>query len=229
MHQPFCLLFDCDGTLVDSEPLLAEVMADALNRAGLPFVARQYMEEFRGVRFMTIVAELERRHGTLDPGVRAATEAEMRATLARRMASELQPIPHVRETLERLAHHPRCVASNGPEHKIRNALDSTRLRPHFGDRLYSGYTLNCWKPDPGLFRHAALGMGHAPSRCVVIDDAAVGVAAGLSAGMHVIHINRFPDTEVTPPGAIAMHDMRELPGLLAGLAAHLEPPAALAR
>lgn len=218
MSQPLCLLFDCDGTLVDSEPLLAEVMADTLNRVGLPFAARQYMEEFRGVRFMTIVAELERRHGALDATLRSAAEAEMRKTMALRMARELQPIPHVRETLDALSAHPRCVASNGPEQKIRNALDSTGLRRYFDERLYSGYTLQCWKPDPGLFLHAARAMGFTPDQCVVIDDAAVGVAAGLSAGMRVVHINRFAGEEETPDGAISMTDMNQLPGILARLA-----------
>lgn len=217
MSQPLCLLFDCDGTLVDSEPLLADVMADTLSRAGLPFAAGQYMAEFRGVRFMNIVAELERRHGALSDAVRATAESEMRRTMAERMTRELQPIPHVRETLEILSQHPRCVASNGPEHKIRTALDSTGLRAFFDDRLFSGYTLNAWKPDPLLFLHAARAMGFDPEHCVVIDDAAVGVAAGLKAGMRVIHINRFADTETTPEGAICMTDMQQLPGIVAQL------------
>ncbi|MEC9481733.1 MAG: HAD-IA family hydrolase [Halomonas sp.] len=213
MSQPLCLLFDCDGTLVDSEPLLGQVMADVLPRAGLPFSAEQYMEEFRGVRFMNIVAELERRHGKLDDEIRASAETEMRSTMAERMKHELQAIPRVRETLDTLAHHPCCVASNGPEHKIRTALDSTGLRPYFDDCLFSAYTLNAWKPEPFLFLHAARSMGYEPEQCVVIDDAAVGVTAGLRAGMHVIHINRFG--EATPQGAIRMTDMAQLPGIVA--------------
>ena len=70
MSHSLCLLFDCDGTLVDSEPLLADVMADVLTRVGLPFAAPQYMAEFRGVRFANIVAELERRYGALDDATR---------------------------------------------------------------------------------------------------------------------------------------------------------------
>lgn len=212
-----CLLFDCDGTLVDSEPLLAEVMADTLTRAGLIFSARQYLEEFRGVRFMNIVAELERRHGALSDEIRDAAEREMRSAMAERMQRELQPIPNARGTLEALAAYPRCVASNGPEHKIRTALDSTGLRPFFNDRLFSGYTLNSWKPDPFLFLHAAQSMGFDPEHCVVIDDAAVGVVAGLKAGMRVVHINRFADAETTPSGAICMTDMGQLPGIVAQL------------
>ncbi|MCK0715272.1 HAD family hydrolase [Chromohalobacter sarecensis] len=217
MSHPLCLLFDCDGTLVDSEPLLADVMADVLTRAGLPFTTSQYMEEFRGVRFANIVSELERRFGALDDATRDAAEAEMRSTMQTRMSTELQPIPGIREALDRLTEHPRCVASNGPEHKIRRALDSTGLRAYFGDRLYSGYTIERWKPDPELFLHAAREMGVAPERCVVIDDADVGVAAGLAAGMRTIHINRFPERETTPEGAITLHHMRDLPSAVARL------------
>lgn len=217
MSHPLCLLFDCDGTLVDSEPLLTDVMADVLTRAGSPFAAPQYMEEFRGVRFANIVAELERRFGALNDATRDAAEAEMRHTMQTRMSTELQPIPGIREALDQLSEHPRCVASNGPEHKIRRALDSTGLRPYFGNRLYSGYTIERWKPDPGLFLHAAREMGVAPERCVVIDDADVGVAAGLAAGMRTIHINRFPERETTPEGAIALHHMRDLPSAVARL------------
>ncbi len=57
-------------------------------------------------------------------------------------------------------------------------------------------------------------MGFAPNECVVIDDAAVGVMAGLEAGMHVVHLNRFPDEETTPEGAIAIHHPSELPSAI---------------
>ncbi|MHB0775201.1 HAD-IA family hydrolase [Halomonas sp. WWR20] len=218
MSHALCLLFDCDGTLVDSEPLLAEVMTDTLTRVGLPFAPHIYMQEFRGIRFAQIVAELERRHGALDPMIRAEAEAQMRQAMQERMAVDLLPIPGIHATLEALGQYPRCVASNGPEYKIQRALDTTGLRRYFEDRLFSAYTVNSWKPEPGLFLHAAETMGYAPEQCVVIDDAAVGVAAGLAAGMRVVHINRFADSEATPEGAISLHDMTQLPALVERLA-----------
>lgn len=218
MTPPLCLLFDSDGTLVDSEILLAEVMGDILPAFDLPFSARQYMEEFRGVRFRTIVDRLGERHGALDEARFPALEGEMRRLMERRMRAELLPIDGMPEALEALAAHPKAVVSNGPERKIRCAMESTGLAPHFGDRLFSAYTLGVWKPDPGLYRQAAAALGQAPERCVVIDDAAVGVAAGLAAGMRVIHLNRFPDEETTPDGAVAIHHAGELPAAVARLA-----------
>ena len=214
---PLCLLFDCDGTLVDSEILLAEVMGDILPEFGLPFSARQYMDEFRGVRFQTIVQTLEKRFQTLAEDTFPQLEAGMRARMEARMRDELVAIPGMVAALEQLSSHPKAVVSNGPERKIRCALESTELGHHFADKLFSAYTLNVWKPDPELYRKAAAAMGHAPQQCVVIDDAAVGVEAGLAAGMHVIHLNHFPNEELTPEGAIGIHHASELPAAIAKL------------
>ncbi|WP_163558960.1 HAD-IA family hydrolase [Halomonas sp. NO4] len=217
MSTPYCLLFDSDGTLVDSEILLAQVMAETLPRFGLPFTAEQYMAEFRGVRFLTIVLELESRHVTLDATQRQQLEDRMRERMEARMRAELQAIAGIPEALAALAHHPKAVVSNGPERKIRCAMESADLAAHFGDNLFSAYSLGVWKPDPDLYRQAAAAMGHSPERCVVIDDADVGVMAGLEAGMQVIHLNHFPEREATPPGAIAIHHARELPAAIARL------------
>ncbi|QJQ96009.1 MULTISPECIES: HAD family phosphatase [Halomonadaceae] len=211
MAIPRCLLFDCDGTLVDSEPLLAAEMAVSLNEVGLPFSPSDYMGEFRGARFKHIVAELQRRHGSIDEALLKVHEQEMRQKLAQRLESELQPLPGVREALDALVHYPRGVVSNGPEKKIRTGLSVTGLLDDFGDNLFSGYTANCWKPDPRLYLYAARAMGYHPSECVAIDDALVGVKAALAAGMTVIHLNRFPDVEETPEGAITISNMYQLP------------------
>lgn len=175
------------------------------------------MDEFRGVRFQTIVQTLEKRFQTLAEDAFSQLEAGMRARMEARMRAELVAIPGMVAALEQLSSHPKAVVSNGPERKIRCALESTELGHHFADKLFSAYTLNVWKPDPELYRKAAAAMGHAPQQCVVIDDAAVGVEAGLAAGMHVIHLNHFPNEEVTPKGAIGIHHASELPAAIARL------------
>ncbi|AQU84544.1 MAG: HAD-IA family hydrolase [Halomonas sp.] len=208
------LLFDCDGTLVDSEPLLAEEMAVGLNSVGLPFASSDYLGEFRGARFRRIVAELQQRHGGVDAEQLARMEQTMRAKLANRLATELTTIPGAHESLEALRHYPSAVVSNGPESKIHTALQTTKLANYFGNRLFSGYTANCWKPEPCLHLHAASIMGYAAHNCIAIDDALVGVHAALQAGMTVIHLNRFPDAEITPEGAIMISSMYQLPAVV---------------
>ncbi|WP_136247060.1 HAD family hydrolase [Halomonas borealis] len=220
MARPLCLLFDCDGTLVDSEPLLAAEMEASLTAVGLPFQASDYVGEFRGARFRHIVAELERRHGRIDPERLDALERDMRANLNRRLATDLMPISGAPEALAALAGHPMGVVSNGPVNKIRTSLLATDLEPVFDHHLFSGYEAQCWKPDPCLYRHAAALMGYAPEECVAIDDALVGVQAALSAGMTVIHFNRFADAEETPEGAIMITRLSQLPTVIARLAHH---------
>ena len=77
MIRPFCLLFDCDGTLVDSEPLLAAEMASSLTRLGLPFQASDYIGEFRGSRFRNIVAALTNHHSETPVGPRERSRGEL--------------------------------------------------------------------------------------------------------------------------------------------------------
>lgn len=217
MPNHLCLLFDSDGTLVDSEILLAEVMAEILTPFGLPFTARQYMDEFRGVRFLSIVQELETRFGALDETQLAAMEAAMRERMATRMQNELLAIDGMPNALEALAAYPKAVVSNGPEAKIRCAMQSAELAHHFDNNLFSAYTLGVWKPDPALYLKAAEAMGYPPERCVVIDDAAVGVEAGLAAGMQVVHLNHFAGQEATPAGAHGIHHARELSAVIGAL------------
>jgi HAD superfamily hydrolase (TIGR01509 family) len=218
MARPTCLLFDCDGTLVDSEPLLAAEMSSALSGVGLPFLASDYMGEFRGTRFKKIVAELQSRHGEIDPDHLEDVEASMRRRLLQRLETELLPLPGVPEALAALSHYPMAVVSNGPEEKIRTSLRCCGLADRFGERLFSGYTARCWKPDPCLFLHAASVMGYRAVDCVAIDDALVGVRAALAADMTVIHLNRFPDAEETPEGAIMISSMFQLPTVIGRLA-----------
>ena len=218
MIRPFCLLFDCDGTLVDSEPLLAAEMASSLTRLGLPFQASDYIGEFRGSRFRNIVAALEERYGSADPLHLAETETEMRSNLNRRLETELTAITGAREALMALIDYPCGVVSNGPENKIRTSLKAIGFGDFFGSHLYSAYTANCWKPDPRLYLHAATAMGFDAEECIAIDDALVGVKAALDAGMTVVHLNRFPDAEETPEGAIMISSMFQLPTVIENLA-----------
>ncbi|MCW4152959.1 HAD-IA family hydrolase [Halomonas sp. 18H] len=215
--RPLCLLFDCDGTLVDSEPLLADEMATSLNAVGLPFDAGDYIGEFRGARFRHIVAELERRHGEVDAARLDPLEREMRRNLNRRLATDLKPIEGATEALAALSKIPMGVVSNGPETKIRTSLEATGLAELFGKCLFSAYDAQCWKPDPCIYLHAASIMGFAAADCVAIDDSLVGVESALAAGMTVIHLNRFPDVEETPEGAIGITSMFQLPTVIARL------------
>ena len=116
-------------------------------------------------------------------------EATLRAAMAQVFRERLQPMPGAAAMLDALR-VPFCVASNGPRAKTELTLTITGLRPRFdASRIFSAYDVKSWKPEPGLFLHAAQAMGVPPERCAVVEDSEPGVRAGLAAGMRV-HVLR---------------------------------------
>jgi HAD superfamily hydrolase (TIGR01509 family) len=176
------VIFDCDGTLVDSEPLAALVFAEALGELGVALSAEAALAAFRGRRMALCLAHAEELLGRPLP---TDFEPALRARTAEVFRTRLQVIEGAAALLERL-HLPFCVASNAPREKTESSLRLTGLRHFFGDRVFSAYEVGSWKPDPGLFLHAAAALGRPPPRCLVVEDSEAGVTAGLAAGMRVV-------------------------------------------
>jgi len=202
-----CLLFDLDGTLVDSEGLCQQGYLDLLPE--LDDTIESMAKKYRGRKFANILADLELRLGRTIP---TDFEPRYRQRVAELFDSRLQPNPGVREMLAALP-HACCVASSAPLAKIRQALSVTGLAGHFGERLFSAYEVQCWKPDPGLFLHAAQAMGFPPDQCIVIEDSEVGLAAGLAAGMRTLHYNPAKQPS-DHPAEYTFAEMSQLLGLL---------------
>lgn len=202
-----CILFDLDGTLVDSEGLCQQGYLELLPE--LDDTIESMAKKYRGRKFANILVDLETRLGHTIP---ADFESRYRQRVAELFDSRLQPNPGVREMLARLP-YARCVASSAPLAKIRHALSVTGLADHFGEWLFSAYEVQCWKPDPGLFLHAAREMGFPPERCIVVEDSEVGLAAGLAAGMRTLHYNPTNGPS-DHPLEYTFAAMSELPGLL---------------
>ncbi|GAB3671364.1 HAD-IA family hydrolase [Salinisphaera aquimarina] len=207
------VIFDCDGTLVDSEGLNARGVAElfAIDH-GLDLDADVLEAEFRGGKFETMIETLAARHG-----VALANDFtdRYRAHMYDLFERELQPMPGVREAIEAID-LPMCVASSGPERKLGVALAATRLANYFGDLVFSAYTIEIWKPEPDLFLTAAAAMDVTPAACAVIEDSDAGVEAGRRAGMRVFGydphgaIGPHPDADLT-----RFSDFAELPALIA--------------
>ena len=128
---------------------------------------------------------------------------------------ELKTMPGVTDML-RLLRGPVYVASSGPLHKMRLALKTAGIASFFGDQLYSSYEVGSWKPEPGLFPHAASSMGFAPEYCVVVEDSEVGVQAACATGIPAFQY--LPDDGAAAhPRGVPFADMVDLPELLARL------------
>jgi HAD superfamily hydrolase (TIGR01509 family) len=188
------VIFDCDGTLVDSEPLArtaweralapygyALTDADAESSIGLPyprvhayFAARAalpdadaFWGEFTGELFGLIDADLV----VFDDAVAAARSLRSRGV-------------------------PVAVASSSPRDRLSRTLERAGLLDSF-DVVVSGDEVEHGKPAPDMFLLAASRLGVEASACVVIEDSPPGVQAGLAAGMFTLAVCRVPGTEAS--------------------------------
>lgn len=205
-----CVIFDLDGTLVDSEGLCNQAFLDLLPQ--LNETVASLTQRYRGQKLAQILADIERR---LCQKLPDAFEQQYRQRVAELFSHELKPMPGVLEMLE-VMNFPKCIASSGPPLKIRQALQVSGLAPYFGDNLFSSYEVGSWKPEPGLFQYAAKAMGFMPGQCAVIEDSDVGIEAAAAAGMEAFQYVRNGETSPRRAGeAVLFDDMLELPELLA--------------
>jgi HAD superfamily hydrolase (TIGR01509 family) len=175
------IIFDCDGVLVDSEPISVSVLVGIIRQAGGTVSEEAAYLRFLG-RSMASVGEI------LDRDFGFAMTAEhlddLRRQLALRFSSELKPIAGVADFL-RMPGPARCVASSSGLERIRMSLTVTGLLELLEPYIYSASMVARGKPAPDLFLHAAQSMGVAPQSCLVIEDSPAGVEAAKKAGMRV--------------------------------------------
>lgn len=207
---PKLVIFDCDGVLVDSEPIANRVLFEILTRHGATFTYEQSCAEFTGKNRYAVIAYAEK-HGISLPD---DWSEEFYATSIERLTKHCKPIPHIQLVLEALtaANIPFCVASNGVHPKMRATLTTTGLLPYFEGKAYSGYDVPNGKPAPDLFLYAAAQFNTAPTDCVVIEDSATGLAAAAAAKMPAYAYAPEPSTNLS--GATPFQSMKHLPKLL---------------
>ncbi len=207
------IIFDSDGVLVDSEKIALAVLARAASEEGAAIGMDDAIRFFRGLKIADCVREIERRSGRR---VRENFVADVRRATALAFDAELKPVEGIHAALAEIT-VPVCVASNGPMSKLTHTLGLTKLLSHFEGRIFSAYEVGSWKPDPGLFLHAAQTLGVHPSRCVVIEDSLSGIHAAKAAGMRVLGFTSgYPaaERELAAVCADLFHQMSDLPALL---------------
>jgi HAD superfamily hydrolase (TIGR01509 family) len=206
------VIFDCDGVLVDSEPITTRTIVEAVGEAGLAWTCEDVRRRFHGGRLAHVLAAAE---GDLGRPLAEDFVERFRARLYERLRAEVRPVPGVRAALEALP-WPCCVASNGPRAKMEATLGSTGLLARFEGRVFSAYEVGSFKPDPGLFLHAAATLGAEPGACAVVEDSSGGLRAARAAGMRAVaYVGHGLPTDTTD--ALVLQDMRRLPELLAAL------------
>jgi HAD superfamily hydrolase (TIGR01509 family) len=206
------VIFDCDGVLVDSEPIAVRIDVEMLAEVGVTMTEQEVIERFVGRSPEVILAETEARLGQRVPdGWFERGEARIR----RAYATELKPVPGIVEALEAID-LPVCVASSSGHENLRYKLELTGLYERFAGHIFSATEVANGKPAPDLFLHAAARMGAEPTDCAVVEDSRYGVQAARAAGMDVFGFagGLTPRDVLEGPRTVVFDDMRKLPELL---------------
>ena len=179
------ILFDCDGVLVDSEPLTNGVLCAMLNEAGWAITPEECMATFIGKMVRSEAALIEARTG------QPLTDAWMTEFYARRnveIERHLQPIAGALEAvrgLHGLTGGRIACASGADRFKVEMQLRQVGMAEWFGTHVFSGHEMPATKPAPDVYLAAAAALGVPPDRCVVIEDTVTGITAGVAAGATV--------------------------------------------
>ncbi|MCB1541051.1 MAG: HAD family hydrolase [Rhodoblastus sp.] len=213
------LIFDCDGVLVDSEPIANQILSETLTALGRPLSAQACMRTQVGRSLADIMRETSALVGRAMPD---DVGSAMNERLFARFRQELRAIDGMAATLEALP-QPRCLASSSRPERIDLALAVTGLARYF-ERRFSATQVARGKPAPDLFLLAAREMGAAPARAIVIEDSVAGVEAARAAGMRAIgfvgggHAGPDLGPRLEAAGAVrVIAHMRDLPPTIAEL------------
>lgn len=179
------VLFDCDGVLVDSEAITCGTLRDLLEQDGWRMTLEECIEVFLGRTVRDLAGRIEANTG------KPLTDAWMAAFYAERnlrLEREITAMPGVQAAVAQV--HARCegriaVASGADRYKIEMMLDKVGLLHFFQGRIFSGHEVGKNKPAPDVYLAAAAGLGVAPTRCLVVEDTAIGATAGVAAGATV--------------------------------------------
>ena len=210
-NSPKCIIFDCDGTLVDSEEITNQIIAEMAGELGITMTGDEATTTFGGKTLDAVLYKMRELSGKNVPDdwlprlIQRVSEA---------WKTELNPVTGVRELLEGLD-IPICVASNGEPIHVNQSLEMTGLRGFFDENIFCASDVGVPKPAPDLFLYAAKKMGFKPEQCIVIEDSISGVMAANRAKIKVYGLVKMCSAEeLENAGAIPFTNMRNLPALL---------------
>jgi len=198
------IIFDCDGVLVDTEPLTNRVLAQCVTDAGWAVDTQFSINHFKGRDLKDILADVEGHLGKKLPEMMDDYRERMYVEIHECGVPAIDGIHELLDALDAMGEggpH-RCVGTNAPLKKATLTLTGADLIGRFAHRddpakvtMFSAYEVGKWKPDPGLFLHAAESMGHLPKDCVVVEDSVSGVLAARNANMRVIGLASLTPAE----------------------------------
>ena len=210
------MLFDCDGVLVDSEPITNGVLRDMLEELGWKLSRQECMRIFVGKAVKDEAALIEARTG------QPLTEDWLVRFRERRNLGLIAGVKPIRGAVAAVAqvhetYHGRIACASGADRfKVELQLEKCGLMPYFKGRIFSGHELPRSKPAPDVYLAAAAALGADPKRCAVVEDTVTGVMAGVAAGATVFGYSPAEaghDTPAALRGAGAKAVFKRMAGL----------------
>ncbi len=205
-----CVIFDCEGTLVDSERLCCEALVQVFDEIGAELDVSDVIENFEGGKVADIL------NSTLQlAGISADVdllEHRYREVLEP-LFDNLQPMKGAIDLIDWLRETDTefCVTSNASKERIEAVLSSAGLLRYFNGRVYSAFEANSWKPEPDLILYCAMNMGFKLEECVYVDDTSQGIQAGLNAGVTTFQITPLAwKHRVSHPDVTVLDDLKQL-------------------
>lgn len=189
MDAPRAVLWDMDGTLIDSEEYHWIAWRETMAAQGLPITRQQFLSSF-GQRNDTILANWM--GSAVTPQlVRQIGEAKEERYRDLVRINGVSPMPGVEQWIHRLRqqHWLQAIASAAPRLNIEVVLETLAMADCF-QGIASAEDVKNGKPDPEVFLAAAASVGVVPERCIVVEDARAGIDGARRAGMRSIGVSR---------------------------------------
>lgn len=222
MAAPSLIIFDCDGVLVDSEIIAAEVESVLLTEAGFPISADELAERFAGLTWQDILLTVEREAGI---ALSASLIDKSESILDERLKNEVQAVDDIVEVVSALK-LPKCICSNSTSARLEMMLKRVELYDLFAPNIFSAKEVGTkkTKPAPDVFLYAAKHFGVDPRNVIVIEDSVHGIQGARAAGMRVIGFTGGAHTypghadRLTDAGAeTVIHRHKDLPSVIEAL------------
>ena len=206
-----CIIFDCDGVLVDTEKIGNGVLLEMAAEHGFEMKIEDAYRNFNGRKLKDCFKYIEE---TIAKKLPETFETEFRQRSFSAFKTQVKPMEGIVSFIEKLT-IPYCVASSGPVEKICLNLEVAGLLDKFENKIFSSYQIGSWKPEPGIFLHAAKEMGFDVKDCIVVEDSVAGVRAGIDGGFKVYGFaNGYNDSDLEKEGAILFRSYTELAVIL---------------